>query len=176
MTEPNSTPPSEAGRWRTVQPWVSLAVRLGVAGVLLAAAIPKLADQRQSKIAVGAYQVLPLGLVGPVGILLPIAELVLALLLVAGLLTRYAAIGFAILLVVFLAGIAQAWARGLSISCGCFGGGGDLPPGDKAPYLIEIGRDAAFLAGCAFLAVFPRSAFSADRALLLEPSERTSRP
>ena len=38
----------------------------------------------------------------------------------------------AVLLVVFIAAVASAAARGLSIDCGCFGGGGPVPPGQTA--------------------------------------------
>ena len=58
--------------------------------------------------------------------------------LVLGLLTRAAAVLSALLFVAFIVGIASAWARGLQIECGCFGGGGTsaerrrrLPVGDR---------------------------------------------
>lgn len=38
--------------------------------------------------------------------------------------TRLAAAASAVLLLMFMAGIASAWARGLQIECGCFDGGG----------------------------------------------------
>ena len=41
----------------------------------------------------------------------------------------------------FVIGIASAWARGLRIDCGCFGGGGQLAAGVEPDYLIEILRD-----------------------------------
>ena len=50
----------------------------------------------------------------------------LGLFLLAGLLTRWVAGAALVLLVVLIAGIAQSWARGLSIDCGCFGGGGQV--------------------------------------------------
>ena len=44
-----------------------------------------------------------------------------------GLLTRPVAVLSALMLAGFVIGIASAWARGLQIECGCFGGGGYDP-------------------------------------------------
>ena len=52
--------------------------------------------------------------------------------------------------------IASVWARGLSIDCGCFGGGGAADV-DGWDYAGEIARDLGFLALAAWLTVFPRS-------------------
>ncbi len=50
-------------------------------------------------------------------------------------------------MVAFIIGISQAWARGLTIDCGCFGGGGQIGAAETR-YPQEIARDAAFaLAG-----------------------------
>jgi protein-disulfide isomerase len=71
----------------------------------------------------------------------------------------------AALLVVFLAGMVSAAARGLQIECGCFGGGGDLAAGQSTSYLGEIARDAALLAVALLLARWPRSRLAADDAI-----------
>ena len=44
------------------------------------------------------------------------------------------------MLLAFTAALALAWARGLNISCGCFGGASDHPR-----YLLWIGRDVGLL-------------------------------
>ncbi|MFZ0492846.1 MAG: DoxX family protein, partial [Acidimicrobiia bacterium] len=57
-----------------------------------------------------------------------------------------------------------AWIRGLSIDCGCFGGGGDVPSAGRAGrYLTEIGRDLVFMALAIWLIRFPSSRLSLDR-------------
>ena len=61
-----------------------------------------------------------------------------------GLLTRAMAAVSALLFVAFIIGIASAWARGLEIDCGCFGGGGQLD-GASAKYPGEIARDVGLL-------------------------------
>jgi hypothetical protein len=54
------------------------------------------------------------------------------------------------------------WARGLTIDCGCFGGGGQVAKG-QTHYLREILRDLGFFVLAAWLMVFPRGKFALDR-------------
>jgi uncharacterized membrane protein YphA (DoxX/SURF4 family) len=166
--------PGRASLLLKAQPWITLALRLGIGAVGLGAAVPKFFDLRQSQLATAAYQIMPVELSRIVGVVLPVVELAVALLLVAGLLTRYAAALFGLMMVAFVIGIAQAWARGLTIDCGCFGGGGELPPGVAASYGLDIARDLFFLAGAAIVMRWPRSALSLDGVLRLVPDERTS--
>jgi hypothetical protein len=60
------------------------------------------------------------------------------------------------LLLLFVAGVAQAWARGLSIDCGCFGGGGAVAPEDTS-YGLEILRDTGFLLMAGWLIARPQT-------------------
>jgi hypothetical protein len=62
---------------------------------------------------------------------------------------------------VYIAGVAQSWARGLTIDCGCFGGGGQVAAG-QTQYPQEILRDTGFLLLAVWLVVRPRSLFSMD--------------
>jgi uncharacterized membrane protein YphA (DoxX/SURF4 family) len=91
-------------------------------------------------------------------------ELAIAALLVLGVANRAAATVGTGLLVVFVAGITQAWARNLQISCVCFGGGGPARA-DSAAFAAEVGRDLAFLALHAWLIWRPASrlALNLDR-------------
>ncbi|MDR2348929.1 MAG: DoxX family membrane protein [Bifidobacteriaceae bacterium] len=161
-----------AERWPRLQPWLSLLVRLGLAVVAGKAAWPKLADLRGSRQSVAAYQLFPAGIEQLIGVGLPVVELALCVLLAAGLLTRYASIVFGVMLVAFIAGIASAWARGLNIDCGCFAVGGELSAGETPAYFEDILRDLGYMAMTAFVAVWPRSALSLDKALGLEPARR----
>ncbi len=108
-----------------------------------------------------AYSLLPEGLVGPVALVLPWFEIALAVLLLVGLATRAAAVMSALLMAAFIAGVASAAARGLSIDCGCFGGGGAVAPGETR-YTEEIVRDAVFLLMAVHLVWRPTSPFSVD--------------
>jgi uncharacterized membrane protein YphA (DoxX/SURF4 family) len=104
-----------------------------------------------------------------VGAAQPFLEIALGLLLLAGLATRLVAGISAALLLVFIAGIISAWARGLQIDCGCFSSGGDLAAGKEAAYWLDILRDVGFLALAGILLWKPRSRFSVDRVLVGEP-------
>jgi uncharacterized membrane protein YphA (DoxX/SURF4 family) len=136
-------------------------VRLGLSAVFLISGALKVADPAQTRIAVRAYEVLPSGLVGPVATTLPLLELVLGTLLLAGVFTRWVAVASAVLLVVLMVGMAQAWARGLSIDCGCFGGGGAVAKGSTR-YPQELARDVGMLLLALWLLVRPRTALSVD--------------
>jgi uncharacterized membrane protein YphA (DoxX/SURF4 family) len=149
------------GTLRRATPWIGLAARLGLAAVWAFAGWEKALDPARAAEAVRAYDVLPGGLVEPVGHALPYLELGMALLLLVGLGTRLVAILSLVLLAVFIAGIAQAWARGLAIDCGCFGGGGPIAP-DQTRYLQEILRDIGFAAMAVWLVILPRTRLSAD--------------
>ena len=60
-----------------------------------------------------------------------------------------------------MGGIAQAWARGLTIDCGCFGGGGQVSA-DQTRYGEEILRDVGLLLAAAFLVRWPHSRLALD--------------
>lgn len=156
--------------------WLDVAgtvVRLGLAAVWFASGAIKAADADQTWAAVHAYQVLPDALVDPVATLLPWFELALGLLLLLGVGTRLVAVLSAVVLVLFMAGVAQAWARGLSIDCGCFGGGGEVAPGDTS-YGTELLRDTGFLALAAWLIIRPRTWLALDG--VLAPDDDGSSP
>jgi uncharacterized membrane protein YphA (DoxX/SURF4 family) len=158
-------------RWPAVRPWLGVAVRLGLATVWLLAGGSKVGDLAASGRAVNAYQVMPYDVATVIGAALPFVELALGLLLLVGLATRLTAGVSAALLLVFVAGIASAWARGLAIDCGCFGTGGELAAGQSPNYLPEILRDLGFLALAGFLLIWPRTAVSVDGWLAGAPVE-----
>ncbi len=140
---------------------VGTLARLGLAAVWLVSGWLKAADPDQTYVAVRAYDVLPTAGVDVVAALLPWLELALGVLLLAGIGTRAVAILSAALLLVFVAGVAQAWVRGLSIDCGCFGGGGAVEPG-RTMYVQELLRDAGFLLMAGWLIARPRTLFALD--------------
>jgi uncharacterized membrane protein YphA (DoxX/SURF4 family) len=135
--------------------------RFGLAAVWLVSGLLKAVDPDQTYVAVRAYDVLPAAGVEVVAALLPWVELALGLLLLAGIGTRMVAALSAALLLVFIAGVTQAWARGLSIDCGCFGGGGAVEPGETT-YAQELLRDAGFLLMAGWLVVRPSTVLALD--------------
>jgi uncharacterized membrane protein YphA (DoxX/SURF4 family) len=149
-------------RLAAAAPWVSTAARVVLGGVFLVAGGLKVIDPQSSVAAVRAYRLLPTSVATIVGWGLPFAEIALGLLLLAGVATRLVAAAVVVLLVVFIAGVASAAIRGLSIDCGCFGGGGDVAPGPTA-YGSEIVRDVGLLLLALWLVWQPRSRFTLDR-------------
>ena len=147
--------------------WLGFAARLVIGGVWIVAGILKLPDPAASVRAVRAYDLLPEAVVPTVGHLLPVVEVVVGTALVLGLLTRGGAVLSALLFLVFVGGIASVWARGISIECGCFGGGGAQQDASSS-YPLEIARDVGLLALSVFLVWSPRTRFALDR-LLFEP-------
>lgn len=136
-------------------------VRLGLAAVFLVSGALKAVDPAQTRIAVRAYELLPSGLVGPVATVLPLVELALGTLLLVGAFIRWVALASAVLLLGLMSAVAQAWARGLSIDCGCFGGGGQVAKG-STHYPQELARDVGTLLLALWLLVLPRTALSVD--------------
>jgi uncharacterized membrane protein YphA (DoxX/SURF4 family) len=145
-----------------VRPWLGALVRLGLAAVFLVAGGAKVTDLAASGRAVNAYQLMSYDVARVIGAALPLVEIALGALLLVGLATRLAGSIAAFLLVVFISGISSAWARGLSIDCGCFGSGGQLGAGQSPNYGPEIVRDLAFLALAVFLIIYPRNRLSLD--------------
>jgi uncharacterized membrane protein YphA (DoxX/SURF4 family) len=144
---------------------VGTLARLGLAAVWLISGTLKAVDLDQTVVAVRAYDVLPRAVVDVVAAVLPFFEIALGLLLLLGIGTRLVAVVSGVLLLVFIAGVTQAWARGLSIDCGCFGGGGAVASGATA-YVQEIMRDVGFLALAAWLVVRPHTLLSMDARLI----------
>lgn len=149
-------------RSEVVRDVFGLLARFGLAGIWLISGYLKAVDPRTTVVAVRGYQIFPEPLVVPFATVLPYLEIALGLLLVAGLATRLAAVLSAVVLVAFIAGVISAAARGLSIDCGCFGGGGDVPAGQTA-YVQEILRDLGFLALAGYLVIRPDTPASVDR-------------
>jgi uncharacterized membrane protein YphA (DoxX/SURF4 family) len=145
-----------------LQPWFGLLARLILGGVLFAAGYLKVGKADESQMAVRAYEMLPIPVANLLGLFLPFVEVVIGALLILGALTRVMAALGGFTMFVFIIAIAQAWARGLNIDCGCFGGGGAVAPGETK-YLQEILRDIGlvFLAG--YLIRYPSTKFSLDK-------------
>jgi uncharacterized membrane protein YphA (DoxX/SURF4 family) len=145
---------------------VGLVARLVVGGVWLVAGFKKLPDPAENVRAVRAYRLLPESLVPVVGHGLPILEILVGLCLVLGLLTRFTAVVSGLLLLAFIIGISSAWARGLQIECGCFGGGAGPSVNATAKYPWDIARDVGLLALSAWLVWRPRTPYAVDNLLL----------
>ncbi len=146
--------------------FVGLLARLVVGGVWVVAGALKLPHPDESVRAVRAYDLLPEAVVPVVGHALPVVEVLVGACLLVGLLTRGSAVVSSLLLVAFIVGISSAWARGLQIECGCFGGGAGPTQNAAAKYPWEIARDLGLLALSAWLVWRPRTPWALDNRLL----------
>ncbi len=149
-------------KFKIAQPWLTLLSRLILGGVLIVAGVLKIGNLQKSAMSVRAYEMLPIWLANFFGYALPWVEIGIGALLILGVAVRIMGALGALIMLGFIIAIAQAWARGLSIDCGCFGGGGTIDPEDTK-YLSTILRDIGFLALGVFLYFYPKGRFTLDK-------------
>ena len=97
-----------------------LLARFLLAGVFVVAGVAKLADLQGSRQAMRDFGV-PAKLSTPFGVLLPLAELAVAMALLLPVLAWWGALGALVLLLLFVGGICFNLARGQQPDCHCFG-------------------------------------------------------
>ncbi len=149
-------------KFSALQPWATLAARILLGVVLLLAGYLKAKSPAQAQMAVRAYKLLPISIANIFGLSLPWLEIGAGILLIVGIAVRYAALFGGLLMLLFVGAISQAWARGLSIDCGCFGGGGQVAAG-HTKYLQEILRDLGLTLSAVFLYLNPHGKFGLDK-------------
>jgi uncharacterized membrane protein YphA (DoxX/SURF4 family) len=142
-------------------PWIGLGVRLVAAVIWLVSGVAKVVDLPHFEAQVQAYKVLPGGLEAPFAYTLPFAEIAIGLYLLVGLLIRPVALLACILMLVFIVAMAEAWGRGLSLDCGCFG-----TLAHERVGLGTILRDAALGIPSLVLVFWPARQWSLDSAWL----------
>ncbi len=125
---------------------IALIARLALAGVFAAAGLTKLADRNGTRKAVVDFGT-PETIAGALAILLPIAELGVAVLLLPASTALVGALGALALLMLFSAAIAISLARGKTPECHCFGQLHSAPASWKT-----LARNAV-LAGVAVVAI-----------------------
>jgi uncharacterized membrane protein YphA (DoxX/SURF4 family) len=133
---------------RTVA-WLAVPARWYLGALFVGACLHKIADPRSFAIDVATYDILPLALVNVTAIVLPWIELAAGSMLLAGWRTRAAALLVLGMMLVFVAALMIALARGLDMSCGCFASqGADEDPISRLTVLRDLGWLA--LAGLVF--------------------------
>ena len=90
--------------------WLTLAARLVLGGVLIAAGYLKAKNPTVSTASVRVYKLLPVGLANIFGYALPWIEIGLALLLIVGIWVRQTSLLSGALMVLFIFAVGQAWA------------------------------------------------------------------
>ena len=125
----------------------------------------KVTDPYSSATSVRAYQILPVDLANLLGFILPFAEVAIGIFLIVGIWVRLNAIAGGALMILFIIAIAQAWIRGISLDCGCFGKGGLLDT-DELPvwnYTLEIARDIVLAVFAVYIYRFPQGKLGFDK-------------
>jgi methylamine dehydrogenase accessory protein MauD len=136
---------AELGGWERASDYFLLVGRLVLAGVFAIAGVAKLADRSGSRQAITNFG-LPSSFAAPLGVLLPLAELAVAIALIPASTALWGAIGALALLVLFIAGISLNLARGRKPDCHCFGQLHSAPAGWKT-----LARNGALAAVAGFV-------------------------
>lgn len=124
-----------------------LLLRLIVGGVFIYAGVLKAIDPAQFAKDVDNYRLLPLAASAAVGLYLPWLEILAGAALAATRWHRGASLLIGGMLVAFLVALSTAWARGLDISCGCFG-----QASNKSNYPLALLLDVVLLAALSITA------------------------
>jgi methylamine dehydrogenase accessory protein MauD len=124
---------------------VLLVARLLLAAVFVVSGVAKLADRAGSRQAMTDFGV-PAPLAAPFGLLLPLAELAVAITLLPAATAWWGALGALALLLLFIAGIGANLARGRKPDCRCFGQLHSAPAGWST-----LARNAVLAALAAFV-------------------------
>ncbi len=118
-----------------------------LAGVFLAAAIPKMLDPAGFALSIYRYHLLPGWTINPLAIILPWVELVAAGALLWPRHRGGAALLLGVLLIVFTLALGSALARGLDVTCGCF----STNPDAARAGIGNLVRNLALLAAAGWL-------------------------
>ena len=130
--------------------YLMLIGRLILSATFILAALPKIQDPAAFAISVEGYHVVTANLAMWIALALPWLELVAGFGLLIPQIKRGSNLIIALLLVVFIALHASAWARGLDINCGCF----NAHESEKTPgYLWLILRNIGLLTACIFVLI-----------------------
>jgi uncharacterized membrane protein YphA (DoxX/SURF4 family) len=146
--------------WQTIWealrgPYPTLISRAVLGVVFLLAGIGKALDMRAFAVEIDAYQMVPGTLVQPMSIALPLLEILIGVYVLLGLMQRWAAGAAGALLLIFIAAMAWAMLRGLTLDCGCFGNVPGLSAFRDTVSAGTILRDALWLLLAVHLMLVP---------------------
>lgn len=122
--------------------YLALVAQLIVAAAFLLAALPKIQDPVAFETSVEAFNIVGSTLSSWTALILPWLELVIGIGLLVPQMRRASALIIIGLLLLFIGLHASAWARGLDISCGCYG---QSKTEDSPNYLFLILRNTGLL-------------------------------
>jgi len=149
-------------RMQSLAEWAGLIARLYLAYIFIDAGWDKLGHTDATNQAIRNFQLMPFQITHGFAVLLPILEIGFGALVLVGLVTRTAAAGLSMLLCIFLVAVTYVWVSGVSINCGCTGGGGLSSHPDYGQHLV---RDGGYLVLAVFLVVKRNTALALDELL-----------
>lgn len=135
-----------SAKWRIIA-WAAAVL---LAAVFVYAGIVKALAPAEFAVAIAHYRLVPPWASRFMALYLPWLEVVAGLALLWPPLRRGAGLVLGALLLVFLAAIVQAWARGLDVRCGCFG-----RSLEESSYTLIVLRDLGLLCLVVVTAVLP---------------------
>ncbi len=131
--------------------WIDLFLRIIIGGIFVYAGALKAKDPNQFFADIQGFHLLPHFFSVALALYLPWLEIVGGLSLVTKKYSTGASFLLAALMVVFLFALGSGWARGLDITCGCFG---NQLNHTNYPWLIS--RDLLILGALVFLFLFEK--------------------
>lgn len=137
----------------------SLLLRMAVGAVFFYAGALKIADPQQFALDVHHYELTPWSLSVLAAVYLPWLEVLAGAAVITRRLHLGALLALGVLTLIFTAALASAWARGLDISCGCFG---KEAGAIKTNFPLVIGRDLVLLVAITWLFLRERRAAGAQ--------------
>jgi uncharacterized membrane protein YphA (DoxX/SURF4 family) len=139
--------------------WCAVPMRWYLGVLFVGACLHKIAEPASFALDIATYDILPLVAINLVAIVLPWIELFVGAMLIAGWRVRAASLLVAAMMVVFLAALCIALARGLDMSCGCFASqGAEEDPISR----LTVLRDVAWLGLALFVIAFDRGQVGLD--------------
>ena len=105
------------------EPWLRRALALVFGGVFIYAGVLKAWNPSLFLADVRSFQILPDPYAAGLALALPWLEILAGIAVITGLFRQGGLLLLNVALAVFFIAIASAWYRGISIQCGCFGGG-----------------------------------------------------
>jgi uncharacterized membrane protein YphA (DoxX/SURF4 family) len=122
-------------------------LRLIIGGVFIYASWSKLLNPVDFGRFIRGYDIMPLFSISFLSIVIPFIEFISGLFLILGLLKRGSSFIIMCMLIFFLFALGQAYARGLSIDCGCFSVTPSEATEGGAYLLFRIAEDVLMLIG-----------------------------
>ncbi len=141
---------------------LSLASRIVIGSIFLIAGLAKISDPVRFMFTLREFDLFPKTIIPFLTVYLPWLELILGILIIAGLLYRTSALMLAVMNLLFTLAILSVIIRGIEVDCGCFGLLADiLKLPDMADYRAVV-RNLIFTGICLFIFFTEKTVFTLE--------------